>query len=204
MECSQKIIAIMGPSGAGKTTLGSNLHSRNNIVIPKHTTTRNKRDDDIDGFYRYLTHEEYQKNFSAGCFLISSGDGPIISKEYGNFYGVFLDDCLTSWKKSNTILLFTSYKDILSLASLRNLYEVMILNLTFMNIAEGVKKRIENDKNRNHLLKDIESRIFWALKDDKDYRELVNLYSNGTIYTDVCNIEETYSEACKILKLERR
>ena len=57
----KSIIAIMGPSGAGKTTLGEKLSTRLEISIPKHCTTRNKRIDDQEGFYRYLEHKEYDK-----------------------------------------------------------------------------------------------------------------------------------------------
>ena len=69
------IIAVMGPSGAGKTTLANNLVLKNSVVIPRHTTTRHPRKDDEQGFYRYLTHDEYSKMYNEGLFLISSGDG---------------------------------------------------------------------------------------------------------------------------------
>lgn len=86
------IIAIMGPSGAGKTTLANNLVLKNGVVIPRHTTTRSKRKDDEDGFYRYLMHDEYKELYDQGLFFISSGDGNEIKKENGNFYGVLKSD----------------------------------------------------------------------------------------------------------------
>ncbi len=89
MNVSEKgIIAITGPSGAGQTTLGDKLILHHDIAIPRHCTTREKRMDDKDGFYRYLSHDIYRSMFDNGEFLISSGDGKIISKEFGNFYGV--------------------------------------------------------------------------------------------------------------------
>ena len=79
------IIAITGPSGAGKTTLGDLLVARHDIAVPYHCTTRDRRSDDKDGFYRYLSHEEYSELLQQGKFLLSSGDGPVVSKQYGNF-----------------------------------------------------------------------------------------------------------------------
>lgn len=54
----KSIIAVTGPSGAGKTTLVNELSKRHNLAVPKHCTTREPRGDD-NGLYRYLTHEEY-------------------------------------------------------------------------------------------------------------------------------------------------
>ena len=200
----KKIIAIMGPSGSGKTTLGTNLQKRNNIIVPRHTTTREKRNDDTLGFYRYITHSEYQSRYLNGEFLISSGDSQIISKEYGNFYGVLKKDSDLAFSESDAILLYTSYKDINNLILLRDIYEIIILNLTFTDIAKGVRSRLETEKLRNHTLQDIEKRIYWALKDDNDYRNLVDKNSTLIVYTDIDNIEETYAKVCKTLKLERR
>ena len=204
MNNENRIIAIMGPSGSGKTTLGNMLSQKNNIVIPMHTTTRAKRKDDIEGFYRYLSHDEYRQCYLNGDFLLSSGDGPVISPKYGNFQGVFIKDCELAWQKSKDILLYTSYKDIVTLISLKKVYDIQILNVTFNNIAFGVKTRLLNDSTRNHTLEDIESRIYWALKDDECYRKIVDLNASGVIFTDENGISDTYKQACKILKLERR
>lgn len=120
MNLSNKsIIAITGPSGAGKTTLGEIITNRLSVKIPRHCTTRSKRNDDKEGFYRYLSHDEYRELYENGEFLISSGDGPSIKKEYGNFYGVLIDDCLAAWKVSDIIILFVSYKDIEQLKLLK-------------------------------------------------------------------------------------
>jgi len=194
------IIAIMGPSGSGKTTLANNLSKRNGIIIPRHVTTRSQRIDDAQNFYRYLSHEEYNEYFKNEEFLISSGDGPKIQKEYGNFYGVLIDDCNKAWELSDLIILFTSYKDIRKLVNLKNTLDVNILNITFNNIEENVRLRIAN---RNESFDSIERRIYWALKDEEDYRKEVDLYATASIYTDLFGIEETYEKACKVLKLKR-
>lgn len=201
---NKKIISIMGPSGVGKTTLGDNLSLRDGLYIPRHCTTRLRRSDDKDNFYRYLTHEEYEKEFLDGNFLITSGDGPTIKKEYGNFYGVLSSDCLEGWKHSDSIILFVSYKDIGRLIELREKgFNIDIINLTFYDIASGVRSRITNDSRRRTTQKEIESRIYWALKDDQDYRDIVMKEATTTIHTDVLAIEQTYEEACRVLKLRK-
>lgn len=200
----KRIIAIMGPSGAGKTTLGKKLVTRYNIAIPKHCTTRIKRDDDED-LYRYLNHNEYKELFENNQFLISSGDGTTIKKKYGNFYGILTEDCMKAWEQNDIIILFLSYKDIISLVTLmEDQIQIDIINLTFSNIKKGIELRLKNNLLRNHSVEDISNRIKSALKDKKKYNNELKLYANITIYTDKLNIEQTYCEVCKYLKFEEK
>lgn len=191
------IIAIMGPSGVGKNTLGDLLEQRNHFIIPIHTTTRLKRKDDKPGFYRYLSHEEYRNLQETNQFLITSGDGPTVKKEYGNFYGVLLEDCLKSWQKNSTIILFVSYKDIKRLMQLKKEgYHIQIINLTYTNIELGMKKRLMNNCERNHSQMDIHHRIDSALDDKEKYGKIIEQCADSIIYTDQLDIEQTYQQAC--------
>lgn len=196
----KKIIAITGPSGSGKTTLGYNLKNNYDIMIPMHCTTRSYRSDDIDGFYRYLSHNKYKEFAENGCFFITSGDNSIIDKKYGNYYGVLKSDCNSAFKQSNIIILFVSYKDIEQLIEYKNDYSIDILNLTFYNINENMKYRLVNCSKRNQTLDQIERRVNCALKYENDYGEYVRNNSE-TLYTDILDEKQTYDEACKILKL---
>lgn len=200
----KSIIAITGPSGAGKTTLGYNLSNRYEISIPRHCTTRQARSDDMEGFYRYLTHDQYSQMFDNGDFLITSGDGPEIKKEYGNFYGVSCDDCAESWKRSEVIILFVSYKDIDQLLELRNRgIDVDIVNLTFDDLRNGMYTRIKKDGRRNQTDEEIKRRISIAEVDREKYGEAIRLYSKSIVFTDLMDIESTYKKVCDDLELRK-
>lgn len=196
------MIAITGPSGAGKTTLGNNLVNNKGFVIPRHCTTREKRNDDVDNFYRYFTHDVYRMKYEQGKFLISSGDGPEIKKEYGNFYGILKEDCNSSWDINDVIITFVSYKDIEKLLILKEQgIKIGIVNLTFYDIEKGVYERLSNNVVRNHTEKDIKSRIKWALHDEEIYGDILKKNATSMVYTDFFGIDETYEKVVKELKL---
>ena len=196
------IVAIMGPSGAGKTTLGDLLVLGNQFKVPKHCTTRKHRSDDKIGFYRYLSHEEYDKLFLENNFLISSGDGPEIKKEYGNFYGVLKEDCIEALSESDKIIIYVSYKDIEQIIELKKQgLNIDIVGITFSDIEKGVKERLLSDTNRNHSEEDILRRISIAISDNEKYRKLLEEHSKTIIYTDILGIEETYQKVCIDLNL---
>lgn len=197
---SKRIIAITGPSGAGKTTLAEKLSNNLNIVIPRHCTTRDKRKDDKPGFYRYLSHPVYAKLLNDNLFFISSGDGKIVSKENGNFYGILKSDCLEAWENSNDIILFVSYKDIYDLIKLKESgISIDIINLTFLDLELGISSRLINNNERDHTSKDIKSRINCAFNDKMMFGDKVFEYASCNIYTDIVGIEGTYDEVCNKL-----
>lgn len=197
---NKKIIAITGPSGAGKTTLGNKLKSLSYVGIPRHCTTRQKRVDDEDGFYRYLSHQEYRELYEKGEFLLSSGDGPEISKKYGNFYGVLIKDCIEICKSYSIIILFVSYKDLNTLIKLKEKgLDIDIINLTFNDIEKGVRNRLIE---RKHNETEIINRVNCAIDYENMYGHNIKKYSTSVIYTDVLNIDETFEEVVKKLELK--
>jgi guanylate kinase len=77
------IIALVGPSGAGKTLLLHNLIRANIGARPLLSfTTRAKRDDtiEVDGEYQYITEDEYDRMEAADEFLKPVG---VRGKRYG-------------------------------------------------------------------------------------------------------------------------
>lgn len=200
---NKKIIAIMGPSGAGKTTLGDLLASRNKIGVSKHCTTRVKRNDDKEGFYRYLSHDEYRSLVENDAFMITSGDGPIVSREYGNFYGVLKQDCLDAFNKNDIVILYVSYKDIEQIVGLKKQgLNIDIVGVTFSNIEKGVRSRLLSDHTRNHTEEDMNRRISIAISDDEKYRKLLEMHATSIVFTDILNIEKTYEKVISDLGSE--
>lgn len=199
----KRIIAITGPSGAGKTTLGNLIESRCNVVVPEHTTTRQARPDDRPGFYRYLPHEVYARLVESDDFLITSGDGPVVDRKYGNFYGVLKYDVDEAFKECDTVLLYVSYKDLEQLTDLKNQgYDIDIVNLTFMDVENGVRDRIANDHARAHTEDDIRRRVDCAVDYEEKYGKAIERHATSRVYTDILDIEETYEKVINDLGLE--
>lgn len=195
----------MGPSGAGKTTLGYGLAEKFGLGIPRHCTTRAHRSDDKTDFYRYLSHEEYAEYVANGQFLLTSGDGPTVDRKYGNFYGVLRQDCEDAWKETDTLILFVSLKDIERLQELKGKdgIQIDIVNLTFKDIPKGVEDRIKNDPTRNHTPDDIMRRVKSAQEDQTKYKDALARCADCIIYTDAYTIEQTLERAAKELGLEQ-
>lgn len=192
------IIAITGPSGAGKTTLGDLLIYRNGFVTPKHSTTRKQRNDDKKGFYRYLTHNNFKLYAINNKFLFWSGDNKDINPKYGNYYGILKKD-YEDVKDNKKIIMFVSYKDIDYINYLKtNGYNIEIVNLLYNNIEENMPKRLTSE-GRNHTQEEIDKRIRCAIDYEKRFGKILNSYDILKIQSDVLGIEETYDIVVKRL-----
>lgn len=193
------IIALTGPSGVGKTTLGDLLIIKDHFLTPIHTTTRKHRDDDKDGFYRYISHEQFKKYVEANEFLFWSGDHTIIDSQYGNYYGVLKQD-YDNLSSHDKILLYISYKDIEKIYEMKKQgYPIQVINLLYQNLEKNMPLRLLDPK-RNQSKEEMSRRIKSALEYEEKYRKVLNEYPDILkIYSDVLTIEETYKEAQKKL-----
>ena len=195
------IIAITGPSGVGKNTLGNILIKKDDFVVPVHTTTRSQRNDDIIGFYRYLTHNEFKNYASKNNFLFWSGDSDVIDSKYGNYYGILRDD-YNAISNNDRIIFYISYKDICAINELRKCgYNIEIVNLLYYDIDKSMKDRLLSG-GRNHSEEDIKRRIECAKSYERQFREQLDNYDILKIYTDLYDPEATY-EIVKTKKLNR-
>lgn len=186
------IIAITGPSGVGKSTLGDKLVENDDFVLPVHTTTRVPRLDDQIGFYRYLSHEEFRTEVVLNNFLFWSGDNSIVDKKYGNYYGILNNDYnMVSY--NDRVIFFISYKDIDTILSLKKIgYNIEIVNLLYFDIEKSMEQRLSIGT-RNHSIEDIRKRIQCAKDYEKLFRKKLDDNDVLKIYTDLCDSEETYS-----------
>lgn len=82
MTSNGRLIAVSGPSGAGKTSLVKALSARDSLVrISVSVTTRAKRENEIDGIdYHFITRDEYRRLVANGAFLESA-------QVVGHYYG---------------------------------------------------------------------------------------------------------------------
>lgn len=185
-----KIIAsIAGPSGSGKTTLTERLLIEHEIGVPQHVTTRNPRADDKPNFYKHCSLPKFLNIEKQKEFLIGSNDGI-------RGYGVLKQDCETTFKSYDTLLINSSYKDIYQLQ--KSTISVRLIVLTFQDIEKGIYERIVNSS-RNHNQNDINYRVKSALEDYEKYFEEVAKFAKAIIFTDLHDKEETYEEAEGIL-----
>ncbi len=93
------LFVISAPSGAGKTTLCTNLRQKPNIVWSVSCTTRTPRTGEIDGEdYHFLSKEEFARRQQAGEFLE-------YAEVHGNHYGTLKGPVLENLRNGIDVLL---------------------------------------------------------------------------------------------------
>lgn len=203
----KNVITIMGPSGAGKTTIGNMIVETYNYGVPKHCTTRKQRADDQQGFYRYLEHDEFKKYADDGKYLLWSGDSKFICKENGTFYGILLEDYEKKLSEKKKIILYVSYKDLETIINLREKLgkigiSVKILNLTYSDFS-NMNYRLMNNPLRKHTSEDLTRRINSAYSDELLFGADVAKNADVRLYTDTISVQETFDIVSKKLILRK-
>ena len=76
-----KMVVISGPSGSGKSTICKRLLEDPRVVFSVSSTTRKKREGEVDGRdYHFLSREEFKRGVERGEFIEHA-------EVYGNMYG---------------------------------------------------------------------------------------------------------------------
>lgn len=174
------VLAITGPSGAGKTCLSNYLRSYYGYPFPRHTTTRTRRNDDEEGFYNYISVEEFLKKIEAGEFLFYSG-------YKGRYYGILKSDFETSYQQNPGLVINVNYMDLEQLNPLKEKYNMIIIQLTFQDIAKMIKERTSD---RGQTIEDTAFRIEVATRNEEAYAPQIKESVDITCYTDSVSFEE--------------
>lgn len=196
----QLIIAITGPSGIGKTTLGNNLRNYNGFVVPIHSTTRSKRIDDEEGFYRYLTHREFSEFVVTNQFFLWSGDDVIVNEAYGNFYGILNKD-FGLVADASRVVIYVSYKDIGHLNKLISMgLNIKIVNLVYSDLEGNMSKRLMSAK-RMYSEQEINKRITNAVEYEDKYGDFLSTCDTLKLYGDIDNSDVVYEKVLQKILL---
>lgn len=172
-------IAVTGPSGAGKTTLSNYLRKKYNYPFVIHTTTRRPRSDDEEGFYRYISVEEFKRRVLNNEFLFYSG-------YKDRYYGILKDDFFRVYNNSSGVIINVNYMDLEQLSHIKERLNMVIIELTFKDIKSMIIKRT---KDRNQTKEDTLHRIEAAIRNDKLYEEERKRYIDITCFTDEMNFD---------------
>lgn len=168
------VIAITGPSGAGKTTLSNYLRDKYNYPFIVHTTTRSPRLDDEVGFYKYISVEEFKRRIDNNEFLFYSG-------YKDRYYGILKDDFFKVYNNNSGVIINVNYMDLEQLSSLKAKLNMIIIQLTFTDLENMI---IERTKDRNQKEEDTLLRVEVALRNEKLYADDINKYVDITCLTD--------------------
>jgi guanylate kinase len=129
-----RIFVISGLSGAGKTTIASNLLKQIPTLKKVITcTTRSPREGEINGQdYNFVSKEEFEK-------FISNNKLIEYAKVYDNYYGSLKSDLNNLIKKEKDVLFVVDVQGALTLKTLISESKLIFIDVPL----EEIKKRLE-------------------------------------------------------------
>ena len=187
LKSLKPIIVVSGPSGSGKRTYTSMLLEEfPNILCSISSTTRNPREDEIDGYhYNFISEEEFKKDIEEGNFI----EWALVHNMY--YYGTSLKQVNGALENNKCILIELNYEGYLQL--LKKLDRSLIKSIFIEPfpreiLADLIQKRSPlSEKELKNRLNSIEEEV----KNSAHYDHILT-----PTYSD---IEETYKNFKKLL-----
>ena len=103
-EIFKNLCIVSAPSGAGKTSLIKKVCSKKNIAVCISETTRNPRNNEIDGIdYFFIGKDEFQAR-------VKNEDYLEYALVHGNFYGTSVNSAIELLKKNVIVILEIDYQ----------------------------------------------------------------------------------------------
>ena len=155
------IFILAAPSGAGKTSLvKALLEKNNNLTISTSHTTRQPRENEIDGEDYYFIQEEEFKNLVKKDYFIEH------AKVFGNYYGTSLSLVKSELKAGKDIILEIDWQGARKVRSAGlDVTTIFILPPDFKTLKRRLLKR------KKDSIEVIEQRMCAALKEVSHYKE---------------------------------
>jgi len=175
-----KIIIISSPSGAGKTTICKFLIKKlNNVDLSISYTTRNKRNNEIEGKDYYFTSKEKFIELKRKNFFIET------AKIFNNYYASPYININFTTKRNKHILFDIDWQGARNLRNKFNKNRILDFFILPPNIKELKKRLIMRGRDNR---KEIKLRLSLAMKEIKHYNEYKYILINENVQQTVNNI----------------
>jgi len=175
-----KIIIISSPSGAGKTTICKFLTRKlNNVDLSISYTTRNKRNNEIDGKdYHFISEERFIKLKRKNFFIETA-------KIFNNYYASPSINIKSTSKTTKHILFDIDWQGARNLRNKFNQNRIFDFFILPPNIKELKKRLIKRGRDNK---KEIKLRLSLAMREMKHYKEYKYILINENVQQTVNNI----------------